>query len=307
MATEAGDGSRLQPRVRLRDLHPRDWARIVVGAVKSSFADHVTLLASGLAYSSFLAIPSLLLVVVGVFTLTTSASAIDGLMQALQGAIPEQALALLGDSLRQLDRQQHTGGVLVVGGTLLALWFLTSAMSGFITAIMLAYRQRESRSFFRRRLVAFELVICFLLALTLVGTLLVFGPTISGWIGRRTNAETTVNWLWWAGQWPLLAGALLAVLTAMLWLAPERRPSWQVLLPGALLATVIWMAASGLFALYTATFDSYNKTWGSLSAVIVTLVWLWLSALALLLGAELNAEADRYRSGTSPSGTAHAP
>ena len=106
--------------------------------------------------------------------------------------------------------------MLVVGGTLLALWFLSNAMSGFITAIMLAYRQHESRSFLRRRLVAFELVICFLLALTLVGALLVFGPTLSGWIGRSTNAQSTVSWLWWAGQWPLLAGALLAVLTAML-------------------------------------------------------------------------------------------
>jgi membrane protein len=270
-----------------------------VAAVKSSFADHVTLLASALAYSSFLAIPALLLVAVGVFTLTTSASGIDSLLGALEGAIPEQALALLGDSLRQLDRERHTGGVLVVGGALLALWSLTSAMSGFMTAIMLAYERRESRSFLRRRLVAFELVICFLLALTLVGTLLVFGPTLSGWIGRITNAESAVNWLWWAAQWPLLAGALLGVLTAMLWLAPDRRPSWQVLLPGALLATVIWMATSGLFALYTATFDSYNKTWGSLSAVIVTLVWLWLTALALLLGAELNAEAERYSSRSS--------
>jgi membrane protein len=278
-----------------------------VAAVKSSVSDHVTLLASALAYSSFLAIPSLLLVAVGVFTLTTSASGIDSLLGALQGAVPEQALTLLGDSLRQLDRQQHTGGLLVVGGTLLALWFLTNAMNGFITAIMLAYEQRETRSFLRRRLVAFELVVCFLLALTLVGTLLVFGPTLSAWIGRITNAESAVRWLWWAAQWPLLAGALLGLLTAMLWLAPARRPSWQVLLPGALLATVIWMAASGLFALYTATFNTYNKTWGSLSAVIVTLVWLWLTTLALLLGAELNAEAERYTKEASRSRSRRTP
>jgi membrane protein len=297
MATKPADSSLSQPRTRLRDLHPRDWVRILVAAVKSAFADHVTLLASALAYSSFFAIPSLLLVAVGVFTLTTSATGIDDLLGALQGAIPQQALDLIGNSLHQLDRQQNTGVLLVVGGSLLALWALTSAMSGFMTAIMLAYGRRETRSFLRRRLVAFELVICFLLALTLVGTLLVFGPTLSGWIGRSTHAEGLVNWLWWAAQWPLLAGALLGVLTAMLWLAPDRRPSWQVLLPGALLATAIWIATSGLFAVYTSTFASYNKTWGSLSAVIVTLVWLWLTALALLLGAELNAEAERYRPG----------
>jgi membrane protein len=272
MATLPADSSLSQARTRLRDLHPRDWISILVAAVKSSFADHVTLLASALAYSSFFAIPSLLLVAVGVFTVTTSASGIDSLLGALQGAIPQQALDLLGNSLHQLDRQQNTGALLIVGGSLLALWSLTSAMSGFITAIMLAYERPETRSFLRRRLVAFELVICFLLALTLVGTLLVFGPTLSSWIGRRTHAESVVNWLWWAAQWPLLAGALLGVLTAMLWLAPDYRPSWRVLLPGALLATAIWMATSGLFAVYTATFNSYNKTWGSLSAVIVTLV-----------------------------------
>jgi membrane protein len=79
----------------------------------------------------------------------------------------------------------------------------------------------------------------------------------------------------------------------MLWLAPAKRPSWPVLFPGALLATLIWIVSSAGFAFFTATYGTYNKTWGSLSAVIVTLVWLWLTALALLLGAELNAEAAR--------------
>jgi membrane protein len=102
-----------------------------------------------------------------------------------------------------------------------------------------------------------------------------------------------VSWIWWAAQWPLLIGALLAVLTVMLWLAPVQRPPWRGLLPGAVLATAIWIVSSGGFALFTARFDTYNKTWGSLSAVIVTLVWLWLTAIALLLGAEVNAEAAR--------------
>jgi membrane protein len=91
----------------------------------------------------------------------------------------------------------------------------------------------------------------------------------------------------------LLIGALLAILTIMLWLAPAKRPSWQVLLPGALLATVIWIVSSARFAFFTATYGTYNKKWGSLSAMIVTLAWLWLTALALLLGADPKAEAAR--------------
>lgn len=278
---------------RLRDLRLRHWIDIAVAAGKSALADHMTLLASALAYSSFFAIPSLLLLAIGIFTLAGSPGTIDSLISALHGAVPEEALDLFGASLKQIDSRAHTSVILIVVGALLALWSLTGAMSAFMTAIELAYARHDPRSFVRRRLVALELVAFFLLALILVGGLLVFGPMLSAWVGRRTDSQSLVSWVWWAAEWPLLIGALLAILTVMLWLAPAKRPSWQVLLPGALLATVIWIVSSAGFAFFTATYGTYNKTWGSLSAVIVTLVWLWLTALALLLGAELNAEAAR--------------
>ena len=278
---------------RLRDLRWRQWIDIGVAAGRSALADHMTLLASALSYSSFFAIPSLLLLAIGIFTLAGSAATIDSLIAALHGAVPAEALDLFGDSLKQINQRAHTSVLLIVVGSLLALWSLTGAMSAFMTAIELAYARRDPRSFLRRRLVALELVGFFLLALVLVGGLLVFGPTLSGWVGEKTDAGSLVSWIWWAAEWPLLIGALLGILTVMLWLAPAKRPSWQVLLPGALLATVIWIVASGGFAFFTATYGTYNKTWGSLSAVIVTLVWLWLTSLALLLGAELNAEAAR--------------
>lgn len=278
---------------RLRDLRLRQWIDIGVAAGRSALADHMTLLASALSYSSFFAIPSLLLLAIGIFTLAGSPATIDGLIAALHGAVPAEALDLFGDSLKQINQRAHTSVLLIVVGSLLALWSLTGAMSAFMTAIELAYARRDPRSFLRRRLVALELVGFFLLALVLVGGLLVFGPTLSGWVGEKTDSRSLVSWIWWAAEWPLLIGALLGILTVMLWLAPAKRPSWQVLLPGALLATVIWIVASGGFAFFTATYGTYNKTWGSLSAVIVTLVWLWLTSLALLLGAELNAEAAR--------------
>jgi membrane protein len=291
--TETTTGVAHQPSRRLRDLRMREWWQIGVAAARSALDNHVPLLASALAYSSFFAIPSLLLVAVGIFTLTSSAGTIDSLLSALQGAIPEQVLDLFSSSLKQINSSDRTSVLLIVSGTLLALWSLTGAMSAFMTAICAAYGVRDPRSFLRRRWIAFELVLCFLLALVVVGGLLVLGPTLSGWLGRATGEKSLVSWLWWAAQWPLLVGALLAVLTVMLWLAPVQRPSWHELFPGALLATAMWIVSSGGFALFTAHFDTYNKTWGSLSAVIVTLVWLWLTALALLLGAELNAETAR--------------
>jgi membrane protein len=278
---------------RLRDLRVREWWQIGVAAGRSALANHVTLLASALAYSTFFAIPSLLLVAVGIFTLTTDPGAIDSLLSSLKGAVPAQALDLFGSSLKQINSRTHTSVLLIVVGTVLALWSLTGAMSAFMTEVSTAYGVRDPRPFLRRRWVAFELVLCFLLALVVVAGLLVFGPTLSGWVGRATHHESLVGWIWWAAEWPLLIGALLAIITAMLWLAPVERPSWRELIPGAVLATALWIISSGGFAYFTATFDNYNKTWGSLSAVIITLVWLWLTSLALLLGAELNAEAAR--------------
>jgi membrane protein len=281
----------------MRDLKLREWWQIGVTAARSALDNHVPLLASALAYSTFFAIPSLLLVVVGIFTLTTSPDAIDSLLCALKGAIPGQALDLFSSSLKQINSRAQTSVLLIVGGTLLALWSLTGAMSAFMTAVSAAYGARDPRSFLRRRWIAFKLVLCFLLALVVICALVVFGPTLSGWLGRAAGHESLVSWIWWAAQWPLLIGALLTIITVMLWLAPVQRPSWRELLPGALLATAIWIVSSSGFAFFTATFDNYNKTWGSLSAVIVTLVWLWLTALALLLGAELNAEAARHVDG----------
>jgi len=97
-------------------------------------------------------------------------------------------------------------------------------------------------------------------------------------------------------QWPVLIGGLLAAFAALLYVGPNvDEPGWQFLTPGALVAVTIWLLASGLVALYPPFLGSYHKTWGSFATVIVTLTWLWLSAIALLVGAELNADAERSR------------
>src|SRR4029453_4660746 len=165
-------------------------------------------------------------------------------------------LDLFSSSLKQINASDHTSVLLVVVGTLLALWSLIGAMSAFITAISAAYGVRDPRSFFRRRWIAFELVLCFLLAVLVAGGLLVLGPTLSGWLGRETDHESLVSWIWGAAQWPLLIGAPLARLTVVLWRAPVHRPPWRGLVPGALLATAIWIVSSGGFALFTAHFDT---------------------------------------------------
>jgi membrane protein len=134
------------------------------------------------------------------------------------------------------------------------------------------------------------------LGVILVFGLLVLGPQLANWIGAAVGQKTLVNIAWWAGQWPILILGLLVAIGGIYDLAPNvKHPRLQFLTPGAVLGIFVWLAASGLFAFYASRFGSYNKTWGSLSAVVVMLTWLWLSSLALLLGAEINAEAERTR------------
>jgi membrane protein len=132
-------------------------------------------------------------------------------------------------------------------------------------------------------------------AFLLVATLLIAGPAVERLIASHAGgASGVVGWVWWIAEWPILLAGLLAAFSTLLYLGPDvERRRWRFVTPGSLLATVVWLAVSGAFAVYTSMFGSYNKTWGSLAAVIIMLTWLWLAAIALLLGAELNAEAER--------------
>jgi membrane protein len=186
---------------------------------------------------------------------------------------------------------------MTVVGFVLALWSTTGAMNSYMLAINLAYDRKDRRPFVRKRIVALEMVAVIGFAFVLVAVLLMFGPQIEKLIANHAGgAAGVVNWLWWVAQWPILLVGLLAAFATLLYLGPDvDHPKWQFLTLGSVLAAFIWLATSGLFAVYTSMFGSYNKTWGSLAAVIVMLTWLWLTGMALLFGAEVNAEAERSR------------
>jgi membrane protein len=286
---------RLQ-EVGLRDLSWRDRFAILKRSAKESLDDNIPALASALAYSAFLAIPSVLLVVLGVFGLVADASTVNSMLDRLQGVIPAQAIDLIDQPMRNIAKNGSGNLVLVVVGLVLALWSVTGAMQTLMWAVNLAYERGETRGFVSKRFTALAMFACLLVAIGLVTALLIAGPYLSSWVGEQLGMETVVKWLWWTVQWPILVAGLLIAFAGIYYLAPNvDHPRWQVLSLGAFVAVVIWLAASAGFAYYASHFGSYNKTWGTLSGVIVMLTWLWLSALALLFGAEVNAEAERSR------------
>ena len=278
------------------DLSARDWFAIVKRAGKETIADNMPMIASALAYSTFMAIPSVLLVTLGVFTLVAGPDTITTLMDKLGTVMPAQATELLGSSLQRLQEKPSSGLVMTIVGAVLAVWAVTSAMTGYMTAVTLAYDREDSRGFVKKRGTALVMAAVIAFAFVLVAVLLVFGPPIERYLGDALGIQGVLGYVWWAVQWPVLIVGLLAAFATLLYLGPDvDHPRWRFLTIGSAIAVVVWLAASGAFAVYTATFGSYNKTWGSLAAVIVMLTWLWLTALALLFGAEVNAEAERSR------------
>ena len=281
----------------LRDLSFRDWRAVFMRAVKQFLEHNGTMLASALAYSTFFAIPSVLLVAVGAFTLFVGPQTITALMGHFSAVMPGQAASLLGGSLHRLDQHPSTGITMTIVGFVLAVWATTGAMTTYMTALNLAYGRKDRRGFVKKRLVAGAMVAVIGFAFLLVATLLIVGPSIERLIASHAGgASGAVGWIWWIAEWPILLAGLLAAFSTLLYLGPNvEHRRWSFITPGSVLATFVWLAVSGAFAVYTSKFGSYNKTWGSLAAVIILLTWLWLAAIALLLGAELNAEAERSR------------
>jgi membrane protein len=262
--------------------------------VAEARADHVTMTAQAIAYSLFLAIPASLFVLIGVFSLVADEALIDELIERAQTVMPEEASTLLRDSLQRTSESSGSGIVLTLLGLALALWTTTSAAATLMQGLTTAYDREDERGFVRKRVLALAIVACLALAALLVMGLLVLGPHLERWVGGALDAESATAWIWWTVQWPLLFGGLLFAFAVLLYLGPDiDQPRWRLLTPGAVTAVVVWLLASGGFALYTAHFGSYNKSWGTLSAVVITLVWLWLTSAALLFSAEVNSEAQR--------------
>jgi membrane protein len=274
----------------------REWKAIVVGAAKGAKRDTLTDVAAALAYYGFLAIPAVLLVVVGVFSRTAGTDTIESLVGRLEGVVPEEALTLIRDSLTRATENRSGGLVLIVVGLLLALWTATGAMNALMRGLNRVFGVEETRGFVRQKLTGLGMLLCVLLGLGLTVGLLVLGPLLADKLGKALDMEDAFGWIWWSAQWPILLVGLLVAFGGVLYLGPNvelRR--WRLFTPGALVAVAVWLVASGLFAFYASQFSSYNKAWGSLAAVVIMLTWLWLSALALLFGAEINAEAERRR------------
>ncbi|MFN8110416.1 MAG: YihY/virulence factor BrkB family protein [Thermoleophilia bacterium] len=243
--------------------------------------------AAALAYYAFLAVPALVLLGLGVLGLALSRTQVDDLVGRLNGVMPADAVTLLQDAVH---RSLHGGNGLrlLLVSVPLALWSATGFMGALMRALNAIEGTDETRGRVRQRLVALGMLAFTLLALVLVVGVLVVGPQIAARLG------SAATWVYWVLQWPVLVAGVMLAFTGIMRLGPdvEGHISRRATVVGGVVATMAWLVISGLFSLYVNRLGAYDTTWGQVAIVVVTLTWMWLSSIALLVGALVSREIE---------------
>jgi membrane protein len=270
--------------------------QVLWAAVGLAREHQITRLAQAIAFNAFLTIPSAMLAALGVFTLVSQPQDVSHTVERLSGIVPDTVIQLMNSSIQRVAASQSQSLALALVGGAIAVWSMIGAMSSVMWAINIAYDREETRGFLRSKLTALAMAVCAVVAFALVVVGVVLEPVISSWLDDHLGRPPGLDWLWLAAEWAVLVLGLLVTFEAILYLGPSgERPPLRLVTMGSVVAIVIWLAASIGFAFYTANLGSYNKAWGSLAGVIITLTWLWLTSLALVLGAEVNAAIGRSR------------
>ena len=278
------------------ELSKRSWFYVLRKTAREFSKDQCTDLAAALTYYAVLAIfPAAIALMSLVGLVGQGTESVDTVLQILRDVGAGSAADTLQPTLVELSASPGAGLALVLG-LAGALWSASGYVGAFGRAMNRMYEIREGRPIWKLRpaMLLLTVVVVVLAAATLVG-LVVSGP-VAGAIGNAIGLGSTAVTIWNIGKWPVILGVVVLIVALLYWGTPNvRQPRFRWISVGAALAIVVWVVASALFGLYVARISSYGSTYGSLAGGIVFLLWLWITNLALLFGAELDSELERGR------------
>lgn len=288
---------RTQPEQGPKSLGTRGFMDALKRTRREAKRNHLSMVAGGVAFYAFFAIFPALAAIVSIYGLLADPQTVEQQLNALGQAIPGGAREVLSTQMRRVagGSSQALGWGFAIS-LLLALWSANKGTRGMIEALNIAYGEEETRGPVKRA--ALSLLLTLGAVLTVVAAILIVVgiPALFALLGLEGIGRAAIDVL----RWPVLLGLLLVALAVLYRLAPSRLgPPWRWVTPGSLLATALSLVASIAFSIYVANFASYDKTFGSLAAVAIMLMWLYVSSYVVLLGAELNATAER-KAGASP-------
>jgi len=259
------------------EIPRKGWKDILLRVKKEQSEDNISIIAAGVAFYGLLAIFPALAALVSIYGLVTEPAEVQRQLGALSSFLPREALEIMNYQLSRIASQ--SGGALSIG---LIVGIL-------MTALNVVYDEEEKRGFFKLNSAALVLTFVGILFVIISLLLIAVLPALFGTLGLPDVIQRLLS----LGRWPLLAAFVMFGLAALYRYAPSRdKPRWEWISWGAVSATLLWIAASVLFSLYAANFGNYNKTYGSVGAIIILLTWFYLTAYIVLLGGELNAEME---------------
>lgn len=285
-----------KPR-RFGELPDGAWRRIAQRTFDRYRADGVTNLAAALTYRSVLSVfPGLIALVASLGVLGQYPQTFNAVLKIVGGFAPSSTVSSIAGPVRQIIT--HKGGASALLGVGLAgtVWGASGYVGAFSWAANVIWEARRGRSWYRQwpfnvavTLIALVLITAVLLALVLTGP-------VAAAVGEQLGIGSTALQIWNIAKWPTILVVVTLMISGLYYIAPNvRPPGWRWLTPGALFAVAVWALTSAAFGVYIAHFGSYNKTYGTLGAIVTFLIWVWLTNVAALLGIELDSEIERER------------
>ncbi|MFL6564058.1 MAG: YihY/virulence factor BrkB family protein [Burkholderiales bacterium] len=274
-----------------REIPAPGWRDIVWRVKDRISADNLSIISAGVAFYALLAIFPGLIALVGLYGLAFDPQQVSQHLSALTAVLPGEAANLIGQQLGEVTTMERTSlGVGSIVAVLFALWSASAGMRTLMTALDVAYGEKETRGTVKFYGTSLLLTLGAVLGGIVAIATIVAVPVALQYLGVDRDVENIVAY----GRWPLLAAVMLAGLAIVYRHGPDRRrPQWRWVSWGAVIATLLWIASSALFSLYVTRFGDYNKTYGSMGAVVILMTWFLLTAYIFLIGAEINAEMER--------------
>ena len=295
--------SRQQDRTDLPEENPpespaklpkRSWFKVVRGAGKEFSEDNLSDTAAALTYYAIQAIFPGALVLLSIVGLLGK-SATQQLITNVGEIIPGSAQDTVVKAISQAQSNHQAAGVAFIVGLVLGIWSASGYVAAFMRAANVVYDVPEGRPIWKTIPTRLATTVVLMLLMLVAAAIVVFSGPVAQQAGKLLGLGSAALTVWSIAKWPVLLVLMIVMVGILYWATPNAKQGFRWVSPGGIIGVLLWIVASAAFAFYVATFSSYSKTYGALAGVIIFLVWIWISNLAILLGAEINAELGRAR------------
>jgi membrane protein len=276
------------------------WSELARRTWREALDDDVLGLAAQLAYYFFLALFPAILFLLALASFFPLSNITDDAARALGPFVSPQILDLIQEQMLRLANDDN-GGLLTLGAAG-ALWSSSAALVSIVGALNRAYDIQEGRPWWKVRLLAIGLTFAVAAIVLVALSLVLAGPTLAETLGRRTGLGASFEWTWLVVQWPAVFVLVAFGIGLLYYFGPDAEQDWAWITPGALFGTALWLLSSLAFKLYVVNFTDYEGSYGTVGGVIVVMLWFYVSGIAILAGAELNAEIEHASPHGKPPG-----